>query len=198
MKINVVANIVYKTFLLHYYISMGNKWNKKKLDWKESYYKNRSWKFVESSDYHDLDWYPLGPDQDPGDARLTVITQDPDNPQDYFFSDPMGSWKEIYDLLMSPETFLIRLSFGSKERWIPESKRFSDRQIKKMDKIIVKKNKERKRVNPLGLSPKEKLHVTDPVRIQKRQTSIDPEVAQCLTARQYVSWTGNYVKEVSK
>lgn len=174
---------------------MTSKWNKQKLDWQESYYKNRSWKLVESSDYHDLDWYPLGPDQDPSDAKLTVITQDPNNPQDCFFSDPMESWKEIYDLLTSPETFLIRLYFGSKERWMPESKRFSDRQISKMDKIIAKKNKKRKKDNPLELTPKERLHITDPIRLSKGQTAIDPKIAVCLTARQFASWTGNYITE---
>ena len=177
---------------------MGNKWNKKKLGWQESYYKTRAWKLIESSDYHEIDWNPLGPDDDPSDAKLTLITLDPDNPQDFFFSNPLESWKEIYDLLTSPETFLIRLYFGSKERWMPESKRFTDRQIKKMDKIIAKKNKKRRKDNPYSITPKEKLHITDPIRLSKGQTAIDPKTAVCLTARQFASWTGNYITQEEK
>ena len=67
-----------------------------------------------------------------------------------------------------------------------------------MDKIIAKKNKKRRKDNPYSITPKEKLHITDPIRLSKGQTAIDPKTAVCLTARQFASWTGNYITQEEK
>lgn len=170
-----------------------NKWNNQKLDYQDKYFKNRAWKLIESSDFHKIVWFPLLPGQKPEDAKYAILSEGPGDLDGAYLTNPLESWKEVYDYLVSWESFFTRLKLGSKEKWITKEKRFSEKNIKKLDKIIAKKNAYRKKHNPYALAPKEELHVTNPYRLAKGHTKIDPDVAITQTARQYASWTGNFV-----
>lgn len=159
----------------------------------ENKYKELSWEILEASSYHKLKWYPVADDQDPKDAKYMILSTDPSYKNSgMYFTNPLSTWEEIYNYLVSAESFLTRTTLGSKEKWMSKEDRKKPgyrkvlRHFKKLRDDWIKENS-----HPQVISLREELYVTHPKRLAKGYTQVDGDEALTLCASH--SWSGDFV-----